>query len=104
LVEACYPQVDHAGGRGPVGIALDHVARDTRDDLQLFGEGGPRYIVSVSEEHRTAVESKLASAAVEILGTGIVAEDPTVSIGGRLHISTHDAYEGSRATLSELFR
>lgn len=104
LVEACYPQVDHAGGRGPVGVALEHVERETRQDLQLFGEGGPRYIVSVSEEHRAAVESKLTSGSVEILGTGIVSEDPTVSIGGRLQVSTHDAYEGSRATLSELFR
>jgi len=103
LVESCFPQMDHLGERVPLGVTLEHIKRDTRDDLQLFGEGGPRYLISLREDRLEQVEARLKASAIEILGRGLVTTEQSVEIGESIKISSQEAYESSLATLRELF-
>ncbi|MCB0329463.1 MAG: phosphoribosylformylglycinamidine synthase subunit PurL [Bdellovibrionales bacterium] len=113
LVESCFRPSCFSSGTDPFGVSLSLSQSQKRTDIQLFGEGGPRYLVSVKDEHVEEVEKRLKTSDIRILGKGQVLSDATLSIarvsdGSKsadevLSVSVARAFQESVQTMRKLF-
>lgn len=101
LIESCFAR----GGEllGAEFSYLDSEASGKRKDLLLFGEGGPRYLVSVSTGSVEQAKKLLHDSGVAILGEGVVTDSDSVEVKGIAKISAKHAYECSTSTMRQLF-
>ena len=98
LVESCF------GFSGAtVGADFEFGSLEERKDLLLFGEGGPRYLISCSADNLPGVKEALQSKEVSVLGEGAVTSDDTVRIKDCAEISSRAAFEQSHGTMRKLF-
>lgn len=86
--------------------SLTHKAQGLRKDLLMFGEGGPRYLITVKKSDLENVTKILEKATIKISGSGIVGkidDSGDIVISGIAKINSGEAYKKHRFSLAAYF-
>ncbi|MCI5066485.1 phosphoribosylformylglycinamidine synthase subunit PurL [bacterium] len=115
LAESCFAAHRLQSGEELLGASLtisgEH-AEGVRRDLILFGEGGPRYLISFSRESVDAVRGAFEASSLSVLGEGVVQQGDVLSLEVRgegssiplAEISVREAYRRHTETMRRLFQ